>query len=344
MKVVVAPDSYKGCLTAGEVAQGIASALRAGHPDWEVLELPLADGGDGTLDVLLRVLQGDFRQARVHDPLGRLVWARWGLAGETAVMEVAEACGLKYVAPGERNPLKASTYGVGELLLAAREAGARHFLIGLGGTATCDGGRGMLEVPGLAECLRGCILELLCDVENPFIGPQGAACVFAPQKGASEADVQILERRMTEWAGVMLEKTGVDVRQMSGAGAAGGLGGALMAFFGGVRVSGIDRILDLLSFDSLVHGAGLIITGEGRSDLQTLDGKVALGVLKHAGGIPVALVSGQIQNREELQAAGFSSLVQITPDDMSLSDAVKPDMARKNLELAINAANFFPRG
>ena len=344
MKVVVAPDSYKGCLTAGEVAQAIASALRAAHPDWKVLELPLADGGDGTLEVLLPALQGECRQARVHDPLGRPVSARWGLAGETAVIEVAEACGLKNVAPAERNPLVASTYGVGELLLAAFEAGARHFLIGLGGTATCDGGRGMLDVPGLVERLRGCTLELLCDVENPFIGLQGAACVFAPQKGASEADVQTLERRMTEWAGIILEQTGVDVRQMPGAGAAGGLGGAMMAFFGGVRVSGIDRILDLLSFDSLVQGAGLIITGEGRSDLQTLEGKVAYGVLKRAGGIPVALVSGCIQNREELQAAGFSSLVQITPDDMSLSEAVKPEMARRNLELAINAWNSFPRG
>ena len=344
MKVVVAPDSYKGCLTAGEVAQAMAAALRSGHPDWAVVELPLADGGDGTLDVLLPALQGEYRQAAVHDPLGRSVSARWGLAGETAVIEVAEACGLKLLACDERNPLVASTYGVGELLLAAYEAGAKHFLIGLGGTATCDGGRGMLDVPGLVEHLKGCTLELLCDVENPFIGPQGAACVFAPQKGASEADVQTLERCMTEWAGVILEQTGVDVRQMPGAGAAGGLGGALMAFFGGVRVSGIDRILDLLSFDSLVQGAGLIFTGEGRSDLQTLDGKVALGVLKHAGGIPVALVSGRIQNREELLAAGFSSLVQITPDGMSLSEAVKPEMAKKNLDLAISAANFSPRG
>ena len=344
MKVVVAPDSYKGCLTAGEVAQAMAASLRSGHPDWAVVELPLADGGDGTLDVLLPALQGEYRQAAVHDPLGRPVSARWGLAGETAVIEVAEACGLKLLACDERNPLVASTYGVGELLLAAYEAGAKHFLIGLGGTATCDGGRGMLDVPGLVEHLKGCTLELLCDVENPFIGPQGAACVFAPQKGASEADVQTLERRMTEWAGLILEQTGVDVRQMPGAGAAGGLGGALMAFFGGVRVSGIDRILDLLSFDSLVQGAGLIFTGEGRSDLQTLDGKVALGVLKHAGSIPVVLVSGRIQNREELQAAGFSSLVQITPDDMSLSEAVKPETARKNLILAINAANSFPRG
>ena len=344
MKVVVAPDSYKGCLTAGEVAQAMAAALRSGHPDWAVVELPLADGGDGTLDVLLPALQGEYRQAAVHDPLGRPVSARWGLAGETAVIEVAEACGLKLLACDERNPLVASTYGVGELLLAAYEAGAKHFLIGLGGTATCDGGRGMLDVPGLVEHLKGCTLELLCDVENPFIGPQGAACVFAPQKGASEADVQTLECRMTEWAGIILERTGVDVREMSGAGAAGGLGGALMAFFGGVRVSGIDRILDLLSFDSLVQGTGLIITGEGRSDLQTLDGKVAQGVLRRAGGIPVALVSGQIQNREELQAAGFSSLVQITPEDMSLSEAVKPEMARRNLELAINAWNSFPRG
>ena len=335
MKVVVAPDSYKGCLTAGEVAQGIASTLRARHPDWEVLELPLADGGDGTLDVLLPALRGEYRQAYVHDPLGRLVSARWGLAGETAVIEVAEACGLKLLACEERNPLVASTYGVGELLLAAIEAGARHFLIGLGGTATCDGGRGMLDVPGLVERLKDCTLELLCDVENPFIGPQGAAYVFAPQKGASEADVQTLEHRMTEWAGTILDQTGVDVREMPGAGAAGGLGGALMAYFGGVHVSGIDRIMELLSFDKAIEGAGLIITGEGKSDLQTLSGKVAQGVMLHAHGIPVLLVAGRLEYRKELLDAGFCALVQVSPEEMPLSEAMKPEVARKNLAAAI---------
>ncbi|MBO4634060.1 MAG: glycerate kinase [Bacteroidales bacterium] len=344
MRIIIAPDSYKGCLSAREVSGAMAAAFRALHPDWEIIELPLADGGDGTLDVVLPALRGECREANVHDPLGRTVCARWGLAGETAVIEVAEACGLKHLTPAERNPLVASTYGVGELLLAAREAGARHFLIGLGGTATCDGGRGMLAVSGLREALQGCTLELLCDVENPFIGPQGAAYVFAPQKGASEADVQVLEQRMTEWAGTILEQTGVDVRNMPGAGAAGGLGGAFMAYFGAARVSGIDRILELLCFEKVIKGAGLIVTGEGKSDLQTLSGKVAQGVLRHAQGIPVALVSGRIENREQLQEAGFSALVQVSPENMPLSEALKPETARANLAAAIGEWRSCSRG
>ena len=335
MKLVVATDSFKGCLTASEVTSVVAEVFRTRHPDWEVVEFPLADGGDGTLDVLLPALQGESRQACVHDPLGRPVSARWGLVGEAAVIEVAEACGLKYVAPAERDPLKATTYGVGELLLAAREAGARHFLIGLGGTATCDGGQGMLEVPGLVEAMKDCTVELLCDVDNPFLGPDGAAYVFGPQKGASEVDLLFLEQRMTAWAKTILEQTGVDVRLLPAAGAAGGLGGALMAYFGGVRVSGIDRIMGLLSFDQAIEGAGLIVTGEGKSDLQTLSGKVAQGVLLHAHNIPVLLVAGRLEYRKELLDAGFCALVQVSPEEMSLGEAMKPEVARKNLAAAI---------
>jgi glycerate kinase len=335
MKLVVATDSYKGCLTASEVSAVVAEVFRTRHPDWEVVEIPLADGGDGTLDVLLPALKGEYRQVSVHDPLGRPVNARWGLAGETAVIEVAEACGLKYVAPEERDPLKATTYGVGELLMAARESGARHFLIGLGGTATCDGGQGMLEVPGLVEAMKGCKVELLCDVDNPFLGLEGAAYVFGPQKGASAVDLLFLEQRMTEWAWTILEQTGVDVRHLPAAGAAGGLGGAMMAFFGGVRVSGIDRIMELLSFDQAIEGAGLIVTGEGKSDLQTLSGKVAQGVILHAHGIPVLLVAGRLEYRKELLDAGFCALVQVSPEEMPLSEAMKPEVARKNLAAAI---------
>ena len=335
MKLIVATDSYKGCLTASEVTSVIAEVFRTRHPDWEIVELPLADGGDGTLDVLLPALQGEYRQACVQDPLGRPVDARWGLAGEMAVIEVAEACGLKYLTPAERNPLKASTYGVGELLLAAREAGARHFLIGLGGTATCDGGQGMLEVPGLREAMKGCSVELLCDVENPFVGPDGAAYVFGPQKGASDVDLLFLEQRMTEWARTILEQTGVDVRQLPAAGAAGGLGGAFMAFFGGKRVSGIDRIMEILSFDQAIEGAGLIITGEGKTDLQTLSGKAAQGVLLHAHGIPVLLVAGRLEYRKELLDAGFCGLVQVSPEDLPLSEAIRPEVARMYLADAI---------
>ena len=334
MKVIVAPDSFKGCLPAAAVARTVAAAVGERHPDWTVVELPLADGGEGTLDIVTPAIGGTICRAQVHDPLGRMVDARFGLAGDTAVIEVAEACGLQRLATRERNPLAASSYGVGELLLTAFRQGARHFLIGLGGTATCDGGEGMLQVPGLRETLKGCGLELLSDVDNPFVGPRGAARVFAPQKGASPADVEVLESRLEALAGQMLQDTGVDVRNLPGAGAAGGLGGAFMAYFGASISSGIDRVLGLLQFDTLAADAHLIITGEGKSDRQTLGGKVPLGVLRHVRGVPVVLLSGRIEDRDELLAAGFSRLLQVSPEGLSLEEAVRPEVARANLRLA----------
>lgn len=315
----------------------MGAALRDLHPDWEVLECPLSDGGEGLLDVLLPALGGRMMKADVKDPLGRPVTARYGLCGETAVIEVAEACGLKLLAVPERNPLEANSYGVGELLLAARRSGARHFLVGLGGSAICDGGEGMLQVPGFREELRGCRFELLCDVENPFIGPDGAARVFAPQKGASEADVQVLEDRLTALAGQMLKDTGVDVRHLPGAGAAGGLGGAFMAWLGANGVSGIERVLELVGFDELLDGAELIITGEGKSDSQTLMGKVPLGVLHHARGIPVALLSGHLEERPALLEAGFDRLIEVSPRSLPLEEALQPAVAARNIRNAVTA-------
>ena len=332
MKVIVAPDSYKGCLSAQEVASTLASALRGLHPDWEVVEFPLADGGEGTVDVLTPALGGEFRLAVVSDPLGRPVTARYGLLDDTAIIEVAEACGLKYLEPEERNPLVASTYGVGELLMAAYGEGARHFVIGLGGTATCDGGAGMLQVPGIREALKDCSFELLCDVEIPFIGPEGAVRRYAPQKGASVADLVVLEERMKDFAGKLLAETGVDVLVLPSAGAAGGLAGAFTACFGAANRSGIDRILDLTGFDAVVVDADLVITGEGKSDRQTLSGKVALGVLHRAKDIPVVLLSGRIEDEALLAAAGFSKLIQVSPIDLPLEEAMKPEIAKANLK------------
>lgn len=338
-KVIVAPDSFKGCLSAREVAHTVAFALREGHPDWEVVEFPLADGGEGTIDVVVPSLGGSFCKAVVSDPLGRPVTARFGLSGDRAVLEVAEACGLKYLAPRERNPLVASSYGVGELLMAARARGATHFLVGLGGTATCDGGAGMMRVPGLREALNGCSFELLCDVSVPFAGPGGAVRVFAPQKGASPEDLPVLEDRMKAFARTMLAETGVDVLALPGTGAAGGLAGAFMAYFGAGSVSGIDRILDLTGFDAVAGDADLIITGEGKSDLQTLSGKVPLGVLRHSRGIPVALLSGRVENHDALAAAGFSRLIQVSPDNLPLEEAIKPAVAIALLRKAAYTAS-----
>lgn len=335
MKIVLAPDSYKGCMTAVEVAATMASALRELHPEWEIVQLPLADGGEGTVDAVMSSLGGKLMQAVVSDPMGRQVTAAYGLCGDLAVIEVAEACGLKHLAPSERNPLIASTRGVGELLLSAREQGASRFLIGLGGTATCDGGAGMMGVPGLREALGGCSIELLCDVDNPFIGPRGAARVFAPQKGASPADVEILEERMEALARVMLSETGKDVGNMPGAGAAGGLGGAFMAYFDAAGVSGIERILSLAGFDSIIEGAGFIVTGEGKSDIQTLAGKVPFGVLRRAHNVPVILISGRLEDIGALREAGFSKMVEVSPKNLPLEKATARPAAEANLRRAV---------
>jgi glycerate kinase len=300
----------------------------------EVVEMPLADGGEGTLDALAGPMKARLVSVPVQDPLGREVMAQLGIVEDIALVEVAQACGLQLLKPKERNPLKATSYGVGELLMAAYEKGCRHFIVGLGGSAICDGGKGMLEVPGL-KSLKDITVELLCDVDAPFVGPKGAARVFAPQKGASPEEVEVLEGRMTEWARQMKAQTGVDVSTMPGAGAAGGLGGAFMAFWGARRVSGIDRILELVDFENAAQGADLILTGEGKSDAQTLMGKVPYGVLQKAKGTPVALLSGCIENRAELLSAGFSQLIEVTPRSFSLAEALEPPTARRLLGAAV---------
>ena len=333
-KIVIAPDSYKGCLPAREVSAAMAAGVRAALPGAEVVPLPLADGGEGTLEILTDALGGECREAVVSDPLGREIRARYGVAGDRAVIEVAQACGLGLLSPAERNPLTATTRGVGELILAAFRDGCRRYLIGLGGSATCDGGAGMLSVPGIRQVLQEGEFELLCDVRAPFIGPDGAARVFAPQKGASPADVELLEQRMTELAGLFARETETDVSALPGAGAAGGLGGALMAYAGAVMCSGVDKIIDLVGFDQAIQQADLILTGEGRSDAQTLLGKVPCGVLRRAAGIPVALVSGAITDADALRQAGFAELVPVSPAGLPLQEALKPEIATINIRQA----------
>ena len=336
MKIVIAPDSYKGCLPAREVASAMAAGIRAAWPDAEVVTLPLADGGEGTLEILTDALGGELREATVSDPLGRRIRAKYGTARDLAIIEVAQACGLGLLFPAERNPLTAATRGVGELILAAYRDGCRRFLIGLGGSATCDGGAGMLAVPGIRQALQEADFELLCDVRAPFIGPDGAARVFAPQKGASPADVELLEQRMTELAGLFARETGTDVSALPGAGAAGGLGGALMAYAGAVMTSGVDKIMDLVGFDQAIQDADWILTGEGRSDAQTLLGKVPCGVLRRARGIPVALASGAIADADALLEAGFADLIPVSPANLPLQDAMKPEIAAANIKAALS--------
>lgn len=325
-------------MSASQVAAVMSAAARERWPDAEVEEVPLADGGEGTLDVLAMTMKARIHTVTVQDPLGRPLEAHFGMSNGTALIEVAQACGLSLLSPDERHPLETHTYGLGELLLEAYRAGASHYIIALGGSATCDGGKGMLDVPGIDK-LKGASFEILCDVDAPFVGPRGAARVFAPQKGATPLEVEQLEDRMLRQATWLFEHTGVDVSSLPGAGAAGGLGGAFIAYFGARAKRGIDRILDLVQFEERLHGAQLVITGEGRSDAQTLMGKVPYGVLRRvqstAATTSVALVSGRVEDQAALEQAGFAPIVEISPRHLDLAEAKNPSVAAQNLYLAI---------
>ena len=334
MKIVVAPDSFKECLSAGEVASAISAGIASACPEAEVSCVPLSDGGEGMAAILTDRLGGEYISVPVTGPLGETVLASYGRVGDTAIMDVASACGIQLVPPGKRNPLIATSRGVGELVSAVISAGCTELIIGLGGSATCDGGEGMMTVPELRDLAAGTRIRVLCDVDNPFLGQNGAARVFAPQKGADPQMVEVLEQRMRHLALRILSQTGVDVTTLKRSGAAGGLGGALHACLGAELVSGIDTVMNLIGFDKEILDAEYIVTGEGSSDLQTLSGKVPMGVLKRSREVPVYLLSGRIRNREELLSAGFAGMIQVTPEDMPTAEAIKPDIARENLRLA----------
>ena len=336
MKIVIAPDSFKECLSAADVAEALSRAVSRLYPSAQVVSIPMADGGEGTLEALSVPMGARIETVSVHDPLGRPVMADYGISGTTAIVEVARACGLQLLRKEERNPLIASSRGVGEIIADAFSKGCRRIIAGLGGTATCDGGKGMMSVPGIREIMASCSFEILCDVKAPFVGAEGAAKVFAPQKGATARQVSELEERMRELARVMKDQTGVDVSDMPGAGAAGGISGALMAYSGAQLMPGVDRIMDLCGFSDAVQGANLIITGEGKSDRQTLMGKVPYGVLKRSEGIPVILMSGRIEDRPVLEKAGFFRLIEISPRNLPLSEAMQPEIAIQNIEESVH--------
>jgi glycerate kinase len=287
MRVVIAPDKMRGTVTAREVAAAAGRAAAAAG--WEVDEVPVADGGEGTLDVL----GGPNRTTTVTGPLGEPVAAHWRLAGRTAVVEMARASGLALVGGAEANdPIGASTAGTGELLAAAVDAGARRILVGLGGSATTDGGLGALRALYPLHRLKGVDIEVLCDVRTAFVD---AAAVFAPQKGASPAQVELLRRRLERLADVYLADHGVDVRAIEGAGAAGGLAGGLTVA-GARLVGGFEAVADELDLPDRIVGADLVITAEGFLDEQSFDGKVVGGVaeLAHEAGVRCVAVVGEV--------------------------------------------------
>ena len=324
LRVVIASDSFKGSLTSAEVARSIVSGIRSVIPDCECIELSIADGGEGTADALMAALGGSWVECLVHDPLMREMTASYAILGDgrTAVIDTASASGLALLSSEERNPLKTSTFGTGELIVDALNRGCRRFLVGLGGSATNDGGMGLFSalgcrfldnagriLPGCGESLvnvagidasgvhphlKDASFTVACDVDTPFCGPDGAALVFAPQKGAGQDDVAMLDRGLANFADVIHQCLGRDIVNVPGSGAAGGLGGGFLAFSNAVLKSGIDMVLDAIGFDSIIDGADLVITGEGRIDRQTFKGKAPYGVMLRARArrIPVYAIGG----------------------------------------------------
>jgi glycerate kinase len=356
-RVVIAPQSFKGSADAVAVASAIAHGVRRVWPRAACVELPLADGGEGTTLALVRATGGEMRSARVHDPLGREIDAQWGVLGDrtTAVLEMAAASGLPLLRAEERDPRVASTRGTGELIIAAAASGAQRIVIGIGGSATNDGGAGMAlafgyrfldadgrELPeggaALARLARiegqtdprliRPAIDVACDVRNPLLGPEGATAVYGPQKGATPEIQRELEAALTRYADVVEGFVGRDVRSVPGAGAAGGLGAGLIAFLDARLVSGSALVLDAVAFDKRLVGADLVVTGEGRIDGQSLYGKLthAVTVAARRRGVPVVAVAGIIgAGHETMRDAGIEAIETLAGDADADRDAAMRD-------------------
>lgn len=344
-RVLLAPDKFKGSLPADGVAAAVAHGMRRVLPDAVLECLPVADGGDGTLDA---ALSAGFERVpvTVAGPTGERVATAYARRGATAVVEMADACGLQRLPGGVLAPLTASSRGLGEVMAAALDAGCRELVVGIGGSASTDGGAGLLAalgaapvtalsgggsgvadvrdlaLDGLHPALAEARVVVACDVDNPLTGPDGAAHVYAPQKGATAADVVALDAHLERWADVVARTTGSDHRDRPGAGAAGGVGFALLAVVGAELRPGIDLMLDLLGFSERVRGADLVVTGEGSLDAQSLRGKAPVGVATAAGraGVPVVAVCGRrLLSDADLAGAGIAAAYALTD--------VEPDVA-----------------
>lgn len=337
MKIITAFDSFKGCLSAKEACSAAKQSLQNILPDANIISIPMSDGGEGMVDCIFDSIDATRVETNAHDAIMRPLKACYAISsdGQTAFMEMATACGLSLIEEDLRNPLTATTYGVGEMVLDAVRRGCKNIMMGIGGSATCDGGKGMIDVltPHLPLDVN---ITVACDVTNPLYGENGAAYVFAPQKGATPNQVKILDQRLRDFA-QHTESIGIashDVCFAKGAGAAGGLGYGLMAYLHARLVSGIDLILDTIDFNGKIKDANLIITGEGKSDSQTLMGKVPMGILERAKkqGIPVVILSGCIEDKESLIEAGFADAISINEDDSRpLAELLQKETATKNI-------------
>jgi glycerate kinase len=355
LKVVIASQGFKGNLTALQVSRAIDDGIRRVVPDVVTSLVPMADGGEGTTQALVDALGGEIIPVAVTDPRGGHVLAHWGFLGDgvTAVIEMAAASGLSLIPPQKRNPLLATTYGTGELIRHALEKGCRKFIIGIGGSATNDGGAGMAQALGarlldasgeaiifggaalsslehidistLDSRLADCDILLACDVDNPLCGPRGASYVYGPQKGATREMVAQLDKALSHYADVIKRDLGIDIRDVPGAGAAGGLGAGLMVFLKARLLPGVEVIIQATGLIEHLKGANLVFTGEGRIDSQTAFGKTPVGVARRAKefGLPVIAIAGEIgDGYQAVFKQGIDSVFSIARGPISLSQSL----------------------
>jgi glycerate kinase len=355
-RIVAAPDSFKGSLTAKEAAEAIEKGIKKFDNSIEVVKVPMADGGEGTVQSMVDATGGRMISVTVKGPMLNEVEAFYGILGDgrTAVIEMAAASGLPLVKPGERNPLKATTYGTGELIRHALDMGCTDIIIGIGGSATNDGGAGALQALGvrfldadrndigagggdlgrlqsidvnnLDPRIKDTVINVACDVDNPLCGPKGASFIFGPQKGADSAMVEELDRNLAHYADLVESTLGVRIKDFPGAGAAGGLGGGLLAFLGANLKKGVDLVIETVELEKKIKDADLVITGEGMMDHQTIYGKTPFGVARTAKkyGIPVIAICGSIgKGAEVLYDNGFASIFSIIDRPMGLDEAME---------------------
>ncbi len=353
MKIVVAPDSFKGSLTAVEVSDAIEQGIREIFPETEIVKIPMADGGDGTVQCLVNATEGEILREKVTDPLGGEVLASYGILGDkkTSVIEMAEASGLTLVPKNRRNPLITTTYGTGQVIKAALDQGCRKMIIGIGGSATNDGGAGMVQALGaklldkdgeeigfgggelkkvfridtkyLDNRLSETEVLIASDVSNPLCGPKGATRVYGPQKGATPEMIKELNESLAYFAEIIKRDLNKDVKDIPGAGAAGGLGAGLIAFLDAELKPGIEIIIEIVKLEQAIKDADLVITGEGKIDSQTIYGKAPIGVAKIAKkySIPVIAVAAIISDDADIvHQYGINTLIKISEPPISLAE------------------------
>ena len=367
MKIILAIDSFKGSLSSADAEKAAAEAILKLSPNNEIVCIPIADGGEGTLSVIMETTEGTWHTLYAHNPCMETIQTQYGISSDrnTAFIEMASISGLPLIRKEQQNPMETSSFGTGELILDALQKGCTRFVVGIGGSATNDAGTGMLQALGFKfldregktlghggktlidiahidqsqvhPSLKNAHFIVACDVRNPFYGPEGAAFVYARQKGADDAMIIELDKGLQSFADVIQQETGKDISQVPGSGAAGGLGGGMLAFLNAELKSGADLLLEYSHFEKHLANADLIITGEGSIDRQSLMGKIPGKVLQIAQKhqVPVIAMAGIAKDMDLLKKAGFSEIYTTKPDSMPLDEAMKPGIAIQNIKRTV---------